>query len=77
MSDITCIHAPPGVTGLCTTCREEYDEDALAFLEYGQHEAGEARWAADWAAELASIEADQATMSQHAETYPPGEEIPF
>lgn len=33
-SGLTCIHAK---VGLCPSCREEYDTDPLAWLEYGQH----------------------------------------
>jgi len=40
MSDLTCIHAP----GLCPKCREEYDEDPTAWLEFGDYPEGIARW---------------------------------
>jgi hypothetical protein len=50
---LTCIHA---TTGLCPQCQEEYNEDPLAFLEFGQHTAGIANWAALQAEMLAERE---------------------
>lgn len=37
----TCIHR---ADGLCEQCQAEYAEDPSAWLEYGQHEAGERNW---------------------------------
>jgi hypothetical protein len=39
----TCIHQP---TGLCPACQAEYDEDPVAWMEYGDHPAGLANWRA-------------------------------
>lgn len=36
-SGLTCLHA---AEGLCPSCQEEYDEDALAWIEFGSHPAG-------------------------------------
>ena len=38
---VTCIHS---ANGLCRTCQAEYDADPDAYIEFGQHPAGEARW---------------------------------
>ena len=40
---MTCIHA---TAGLCPACQAEYDYDPDAYLEYGDHPAGLARWRA-------------------------------
>lgn len=38
---MTCIHQPHG---LCASCQSEHDADPLAWLEFGNHPAGLARW---------------------------------
>lgn len=40
---LTCTHAE---RGLCAQCQVEFDEDPMAYLEYGSHPDGEARWKA-------------------------------
>lgn len=34
---MTCIHS---TAGLCHACQSEYDEDSMAWLEYGDHPEG-------------------------------------
>lgn len=38
---ITCFHAS---LGLCSECQAEHDEDPQAWIEYGPHPDGNARW---------------------------------
>jgi hypothetical protein len=40
-----CVHGDG--TGLCPGCRADHDEDPAAWLEFGDHPAGIARWAAE------------------------------
>lgn len=40
---MTCIHA---ATDLCPACQATYAADPGAYLEYGDHHAGIARWRA-------------------------------
>lgn len=44
MPALTCVHAP--AAGLCPECQAAYDEDAISYIEYGDHEAGLRNWAA-------------------------------
>jgi hypothetical protein len=39
--DLTCIHSP---AGLCESCREDYDADPSAWVEFGNHNEGLRRW---------------------------------
>lgn len=41
----TCIHRPAG--GLCPNCQAEYEADPTAWIDYGYHSAGLARWEAE------------------------------
>jgi hypothetical protein len=42
---LTCIHQEnKGQTGLCRHCQDEYAADPEAYLEYGDHREGIARW---------------------------------
>ena len=38
---LTCIHS---LAGLCRACQDEYDTDPAAFIEFGNHPEGIARW---------------------------------
>jgi hypothetical protein len=40
-TDLTCVHADQG---LCPACQAEYEEDPQAWIEFGDHPAGLARW---------------------------------
>ena len=70
MPDLTCIHAQHG---LCPACQAEYDADKEAWLEYGNHPAGLARWRA----ELEAIAADQAAAAREAVPQTADDETPF
>jgi len=51
---MTCIHS---TTGLCPDCQANHDEDPTAWMEYGNHPDGIARWKAlqeEMAAEAAA-----------------------
>lgn len=41
MDDLTCNHRE---SGLCPECRDDYETDSSAWLEFGCHPAGQARW---------------------------------
>lgn len=44
---LTCLHhAALSLPGLCPECQAEYDYDPDSWVEYGHHEAGEARYRA-------------------------------
>jgi hypothetical protein len=40
-------------SGLCSACQADYDEDPLAWIEFGDHPAGQSRWAVEVAAAAA------------------------
>lgn len=52
---MTCIHSD---TGLCPDCQADYDVDPLAWLEFGLHTEGIARWNT-LRAEIAAQEPDE------------------
>lgn len=70
MDGLTCIHA---ASGLCPECQADYDEDPDAWIEFGPHPEGIARWKAE--------EAIQAEWERQnpapTETQPPDPVIPF
>jgi hypothetical protein len=69
--DLTCVHS---IAGLCPACQAEYDEDALAFLEFGAHPAGLRRYREL----LDEIAADQKRERRaEAGPYPDEGEVPF
>ena len=41
MCDLTCIHQS---SGLCSECQEAYLVDPQAYMDYGDHPVGIARW---------------------------------
>lgn len=44
---LTCIHREAlNRLGLCSSCKEEFETDPLAFIEYGSHPEGIRRWEA-------------------------------
>ena len=43
---LTCTHQ---AAGLCADCQADYDEDPAAWLEFGNHPEGLARWNAEQA----------------------------
>lgn len=65
--DLTCIHQPGG---LCPACREDFEADPSAWLEFGDHPAGRA----NWRALLDDIAADAARTPPAAAS---DSEIPF
>lgn len=46
-SGLTCDHMPEGEEGLCPDCQADYEEDAFAWIEFGPHPQGQARWQAE------------------------------
>lgn len=67
-----CIHSPDGRT-LCPACAEDYRIDPQAYLEYGLHPAGQARWA-----ELqAEMDRDRAEAAQDPTPPEAWDGIPF
>lgn len=67
---LTCVHA---AAGLCPACLADYEEDPLAWLEYGDHPSG-VRRSAELAAELA---AEVAQTPPAARPAAGDDEIPF
>lgn len=65
-----CIHGD-GLS-LCQACQAEYETDPTAYLEFGEHPAGQAAWAAE-VATMSAWEAEQKLLP-HGE---PDQEIPF
>lgn len=63
---MTCIHS---ALGLCQSCQADYDTDPTAYIEFGDHPAGIARWQA----EQAIIEASMA----ESVPVPTGPDIPY
>jgi hypothetical protein len=59
-SGLTCIHTD---VGLCLRCREDYDEDAQAWIEFGHHAAGIAAWDA-LQAEIAAEQAREPSAQE-------------
>lgn len=55
---LTCIHS---TAGLCPACQADYDEDPAAWLEFGDHPEGIARWKAEQE-RIDRNAADQPTM---------------
>ena len=41
IATMNCIH---NAIGLCDACQAEHDEDPIAWIEFGQHEAGIENW---------------------------------
>ncbi len=68
MADLNCIHTETGV-GLCEQCQADYDEDPMAYVEFGYHPEGIRRWRE----EEASILADRVVPF----TTPVDQDIPF
>jgi hypothetical protein len=69
-SCLTCIHS---TDGLCEQCQADYDEDPDAWIEYGPHPAGIARWAAEQAMQAEWCRQHPAST----EPLKPDPEIPF
>ncbi len=65
---MTCIHRQHG---LCPDCQEEHDADPGAWLEFGRHVAGIARWE-KFEAELAADRQAEETVAVFQD-----DEIPF
>lgn len=73
MPALTCIHATSaGSAGLCDQCYADYQEDPEAFLEFGDHPEGLARWR-ELQAEMSEYAARQAALPTTA----PDPTIPF
>lgn len=68
MSYLNCIHALPG---LCPGCQASYEEDPGAWIEFGDHPEGIARWEA-LQAEMAAYHAANPQTDVHDDS-----DIPF
>jgi hypothetical protein len=62
---ITCVHAR---VGLCSHCLDDFERDPVAYLNFGFHPAGIARWKA-FCEEMAHRYRDAST--------PPSDDVPF
>ncbi len=69
-SHLTCIHSK---SGLCKSCQDEYDIDPTAWIEFGDHPEGIARWKA----EQERIAADRAEQEAMPVAEVDWGEIPF
>jgi len=69
---LTCIHSDHG---LCPDCQAEYDEDALAWAEFGNHTAGLARLRA-LQAEMEAARLEELS-EPFGQAFPDDEPLPF